>query len=72
PKPFLRKKRFYQKNFTYSLDWQGIANTEVLFVGVMFVLLAAMLRTAYEGVGWRWVTRSMQQLRDEHLSPSLR
>ncbi|MGC9445211.1 MAG: hypothetical protein ACP5E9_09850, partial [Candidatus Methanospirareceae archaeon] len=39
--------------------WHGIANTDVLFVGVVLVLLAAMLRTAYEGVGWRWVTRSM-------------
>ena len=57
-KPLLRKKRFYQKNFTYSYDWYGIANTEVL-VGVMLAVLAAMLRTACEGVGWRWVTRSI-------------
>ncbi|MGC9445359.1 MAG: metal-dependent hydrolase [Candidatus Methanospirareceae archaeon] len=43
--------------FNYTLDWHGIANTEVLFVGVMLVVLAAMLRTAYEGAGW--VTRSI-------------
>ena len=52
-------QRFGIGIFNYSYDWYGIANTDVLFVGVMLVLLAAMLRTAYEGVGWRWVTRSI-------------
>jgi hypothetical protein len=51
-KPFLRKKRLYQKNLTCSRFWYGIANTEVLFAGVMLVLFAAMLRTAYEGVSY--------------------
>jgi len=44
-------------NFNYNLDWHGIANTEVLLVGLLLVLLAAIFRTAYEGVGW--VTRSI-------------
>ena len=52
-------QRFGIGFFNYTLDWHGIANTEVLFVGVLLVLLAATVRTAYEGVGWRWITRSM-------------
>ena len=52
--------------FTYSYDWYGIANTDVLFVGLMLVLLAAMLRTAYEGVGLRWITRSMLTVLPAH------
>ncbi|MBN1455023.1 MAG: metal-dependent hydrolase [Methanomicrobia archaeon] len=53
----LSMERFGIGIFNYTLDWHGIANTNVLFVGVMLVLLAAMLRTAHEGAGW--VTRSM-------------
>ena len=45
-----------KKDFFRASQRKG-ANTEVL-VGVMLGVLAAMLRTACEGVGWRWVTRS--------------
>ena len=38
--------------FNYSRDWYGIADKEVLLVGLMLVLSAAIVRTAYEGNGW--------------------
>jgi hypothetical protein len=50
--------------FNYTLDWHGIANTEVLQVGLVLVLSAAMLRTAYEGAGW--ITRSMLNVLPAH------
>jgi hypothetical protein len=42
----------------------------MLFVGVMLVVLAATLRTAYEGAGWRWAARrrfSGQLIKDEEI-----
>jgi len=61
--PFLwpfSMERFGIGIFNYSRDWYGVANTEVLLVGVVLVVLAVILRTAYEGVGW--VMRSMPNI----------
>lgn len=43
--------------FNYSRDWFGIANEEVLIIGIIAVALCAILRTAYEGTDWikRWL-----------------
>lgn len=38
--------------FNYSRDWYGIANKEVLVIGLILVMSSAILRTAYEGKGW--------------------
>ena len=40
---------------TYIRDFLGIANTDVLIIGVVFFLLAILIRTWYEGFSWiRW------------------
>jgi hypothetical protein len=49
----LSMQRFGIGIFTYTKDWYGIADKEVLLVGLLFLLSAAILRIAYEGVGWR-------------------
>ena len=36
----------------YSSDWYGIANTEVLVVGLIAVGVCAAVRAVYEGNGW--------------------
>jgi membrane-bound metal-dependent hydrolase YbcI (DUF457 family) len=36
----------------YSYDWYGIANTEVLIIGLIAVMVCATVRTVYEGNGW--------------------
>ena len=39
----------------YYRDFFGIANTEVLIVGVVFLLVALLIRTYFEGPAWiRW------------------
>ena len=39
----------------YFRDFFGIANTEVLIVGMVFLLIAIIIRTYVEGAGWiRW------------------
>lgn len=38
--------------FNYTRDWYGIADREVLLVGLIFVLSSVILRTAYEGTQW--------------------
>jgi hypothetical protein len=38
--------------FNYSRDWYGIADKEVLIVGLIAVVFCVILRTAYEGKGW--------------------
>jgi len=38
--------------FNYSRDWYGVANEEVLIIGIIAVVFCAMIRTAYEGTGW--------------------
>jgi membrane-bound metal-dependent hydrolase YbcI (DUF457 family) len=38
--------------FNYSRDWYGIANEEVLIIGIIAVVFCAIIRTAYEGTGW--------------------
>jgi len=48
----LSYQRFGIGIFNYTRDWYGIADKEVLIVGLIFVLSSASLRTAYEGVGW--------------------
>lgn len=47
--------------FNYSRDWFGIANEGVLVIGLILVILAAILRTAYEGKGW--IKRSIKPLK---------
>jgi len=36
----------------YTNDWYGIANTEVLVVGLIAVIFCGSIRTVYEGKGW--------------------
>ncbi|RZN35148.1 MAG: metal-dependent hydrolase [Methanophagales archaeon ANME-1-THS] len=50
-------RRFGIGIFNYSRDWYGVADTEVLLVGLILVLVAVILRTAYEGTDW--LKRSM-------------
>ena len=38
--------------FNYTRDFHGIANKEVLIIGIIAVVFCAMIRTAYEGKGW--------------------
>jgi hypothetical protein len=38
--------------FEYNRDWYGIADKEVLIVGLIAVIVCAIIRTAYEGKGW--------------------
>jgi hypothetical protein len=38
--------------FNNSCDFHGIANKEVLIIGIIAVVFCALLRTAYEGTGW--------------------
>lgn len=38
--------------FHYTKNFHGIADREVLIVGLILVGLSAWLRTAYEGTGW--------------------
>ncbi len=45
-------QRFGIGIFNYSRDWYGIADKEVLIVGLILVISSAILRTAYEGKGW--------------------
>jgi membrane-bound metal-dependent hydrolase YbcI (DUF457 family) len=37
---------------TYIMDFFGIANTEVLIIGVVFLFVAIFIRTWYEGPSW--------------------
>jgi hypothetical protein len=40
---------------TYKTDFFHIANTEVLFIGFVLLLIAVLIRTRFEGSGWiRW------------------
>jgi hypothetical protein len=40
---------------SYTADFFHIANTEVLFIGLAFLLIAIIVRTRVEGSGWiRW------------------
>jgi len=53
--PFLwpvSTQRFGIGIFNYSRDWFGIADKEVLVIGLILVMSFAILRTAYEGKGW--------------------
>jgi len=45
-------QRFGIGVFTYTKDWYGMADRDVLLVGLLLLLSAAMLRIAYEGTGW--------------------
>ena len=38
--------------FNYTRDWYGIADKEVLVIGIIAVVFCVILRTAYEGTGW--------------------
>jgi hypothetical protein len=38
--------------FEYNRDWYGIADKEVLIVGLIAVIVCAIIRAAYEGKGW--------------------
>ncbi len=38
--------------FNYNKNFYGIADKEVLIVGLILVVFSALLRTAYEGTGW--------------------
>nr|QNO52171.1 hypothetical protein MDNCFBIC_00042 [Methanosarcinales archaeon ANME-1 ERB6] len=38
--------------FNYSPDFHGIANEEVLIIGIIAVVFCAILRIAYEGTDW--------------------
>ncbi len=38
--------------FEYNRDWYGIADKEVLIIGLIVVIVCAIIRTAYEGKGW--------------------
>ncbi len=38
--------------FEYNPDWYGIADKEVLIIGLIAVVVCAIIRTAYEGRGW--------------------
>ena len=48
----LSYQRFGIGTFNYTRDWYGIANEEVLIIGITAVVFCAMIRTAYEGTGW--------------------
>jgi len=53
--PFLwpiSMQRFGIGIFNYTRDWYGIANKEVLVIGLILVMSFAILRTAYEGKDW--------------------
>ena len=40
---------------SYSANFFHLANTEVLFIGLVFLLIAILVRTRVEGSGWiRW------------------
>jgi hypothetical protein len=40
---------------SYSANFLHLANTEVLFIGLVFLLIAILVRTRVEGSGWiRW------------------
>ncbi len=45
-------QRFGIGVFNYSKDWYGIADRNVLLVGLLLLLSAVVLRIAYEGTGW--------------------
>ena len=36
----------------YNRNWYGIADREVVIIGLIAVILCAAIRTAYEGKGW--------------------
>ncbi len=36
----------------YNRNWYGIADKEVLVIGLIAVMLCAIMRTVYEGKGW--------------------
>ncbi len=38
--------------FEYHRNWYGIADKEVLIIGLIAVVLCAIIRTVYEGKGW--------------------
>jgi len=56
---FLSPKEPELRKDFFRVSQRKRADKRVLLVGLMLVLLAAMLRTAYEGAGLRWVTRSL-------------
>jgi hypothetical protein len=60
----LSYQRFGIGIFNYTRDWYGIANEEVLIIGIIGVVICAILRTAYEGTGWikRFIFISHQYL----------
>jgi hypothetical protein len=37
---------------SYTANFFHIANTEVLFIGIAFLLIAIIVRTRVEGSGW--------------------
>jgi hypothetical protein len=45
-------QRFGIGVFNYTIDWYGMADRDVLLVGLLLLLSAAVLRIAYEGTGW--------------------
>jgi len=48
----LVKRKFGIGIFDYHADLLGIADREVLIVGIVLVMLSAIFRTAYEGKEW--------------------
>ncbi len=50
--------------FEYHRNWFGIADKEVLIIGLIAVILRAAIRTAYEGKGWvkRMANISIQKI----------
>ncbi len=38
--------------FEYNRNWYGIADKEVLIIGLIAVIVCVIIRTAYEGKGW--------------------
>jgi len=54
----LSAQRFGIGMFSYSTDFYGIGDREVLLAGVVFLELSFIMRTTYEGRGW--IGRSMR------------
>jgi hypothetical protein len=49
----------------YSKNFYGIANSTVLLVGIILVILAAAIRVAYEGKDWIWCYLPKKAVLDE-------
>ncbi|WP_369425343.1 metal-dependent hydrolase [Methanothrix sp.] len=60
----LSSSRFGIGMFSYSPDFYGIADREVLLAGVVFLELIFIMRTMYEGRGWvgRSISSAMRPL----------